>query len=217
MVSKNFYIWGVEIPPRLKKSKYMNVSSLKMVVVLLSVFALGSCAKTEYQTFGEMKIEQLQQQNRDAFVFKCVNEQKIETTDFGTGDPIYFTFEFSNTCTDTVLWLNYEELANNNNDFIKVYRQGEIIGTPYKTVYATPHKKWHFRPGSMVRFSMTWINNDKAKNEYIELASSQPMNNFLEKGDYCAKIRMPIVYTKAGVTDTIICNKSIYFTVSSKK
>jgi len=195
----------------------MKWEMAKAAILLLLCIVYNSCVKTEQQVFGEIKIEQLPLQNPDVFVFRSVDSSRKFTTEFGTGEPISFMFELSNNTIDTVFWTNYEELANNVNDFIKVYNSGKVVGTPYKMIEPVSHKKWMFLPESMVRFTMTWINNDRAQNDYVDISSSQPMNNFLEKGDYCAKIKFPLVYIKGNRTDTIECNKTIYFSVISKK
>lgn len=186
---------------------------------LLFVFAFFclSCAKNDLQTFGEIKIEQIPLANRDVFVFKSVDENKNSKTEFNTQEPINFIFELSNTSSDTMAWLNYDQLANSGNVFIKIYTQGKEIGTPYKRIQPISLREWTFEPSSMVRISMTWINNDRAKNDYVSIASDEPMNNFLEKGDYSARIKFPLAYKKNGVTDTIECNRTIYFTINSKK
>jgi hypothetical protein len=165
-----------------------------------------------------MSIEHVATANTEPFVLKLTDDSRIEKTCFKPGEQIYFCFELSNASkTDTVQWLNHQDLSSESTDFVKIYRGFDALGTPYGRIDNLSTKSWKLEPSSMVRFTMSWINSDTARNEYLELVPTNPLNMFLEKGDYSVKVVFPLTYkTNTGVSTTVYCNKVVNFTVGGE-
>jgi hypothetical protein len=187
----------------------------KPAVFGVLLFVLGGCQKQTSEVFGVMNIEHVATANSEPFVLRLTDEKQIEKTCFKPGEQIFFCFELSNASkTDTTQWDNYQELTSTSTDFVKIYRGFDALGTPYGRIENLSSKSWKLEPSSMVRFTMSWINSDTARNEYLELIPTNPLNMFLEKGDYSVKVVFPLTYkTSSGVSSTIYCNKVVNFTV----